>query len=207
MAGVVAIVVAAVIGRSTFDEWQRQRLGDRKIVVAERVQTLAYRLAEAFEQIRSPVSFAGENEAAQTSLLASGIINGDTPLELNSRLAILQITLQRISARNELWRELSEVIPIAMTLFESGVAEQLNVLRELRGQIAGAITGLASIAHDRMRPQREAQATRMDERQQRYEDIIWQGAPGDDAFGNAVSAAVASIETLMRPTLREGRNE
>lgn len=204
IAGVIAVIIAAKIGKESFDQWRRQRIGERKIVIAERIQTLTYRLEEAFEEIRFAISSASENAAAQASLIASGLVNDDTPIELRSRLGIPQITSDRMNARTELWRELAEVLPIARTLFQPAVAEQLTTLRQQRNRIAGAIAGLATIAQQRMRPHREQQSVAMDERQQRYEDVIWQSDPEHDAFADTVKAAVAAIEDLMTPLLREG---
>ena len=61
----VAIAFAAYVGRDTFSDWKRQKQEERRIEIAERVLTLAYRLRYDFHSVRAPLIDESELDEAE----------------------------------------------------------------------------------------------------------------------------------------------
>src|SRR5690242_5700151 len=64
----IAIAFAAYIGRDTFTDWKRQKQEERRIEIAERILTLAYRLRYDFQSVRTPLIDQSEFDDAESVL-------------------------------------------------------------------------------------------------------------------------------------------
>lgn len=69
--GALAVIVAAVIGSRTFDNWKRQKLAERHIEQAERILTATYKVRRGLSHVRSRMMWAHETAAAEEQLKAS----------------------------------------------------------------------------------------------------------------------------------------
>lgn len=68
LGGAVAVLIAASVGKSTFEAWKRQKIEERRTELAETSLILAYKIQDAMSVIRSPVTMGDENDAAEQAL-------------------------------------------------------------------------------------------------------------------------------------------
>lgn len=70
LAQAAAIGFAAYIASDTYKGWRKQKLSERRIEQAERILTAAYKARRALGQVRSPMMWAHEMNAAEELLKA-----------------------------------------------------------------------------------------------------------------------------------------
>ncbi|MEG8030678.1 hypothetical protein QP179_03295 [Sphingomonas aurantiaca] len=202
--GAVVVLIAALIGKDTFDTWKRQKLEERKIVLAESALTLAFKLQPAISSIRSPFSLAGEIERAEASLREQDLINDQTPQARVQPLTTAQTALNRIASYAGLIDSLAELRPSVRAIFGSDVEAKLavfeNSIREVRTAAFGiSRTGRAVYPNEQVADQDYARA-------QRFEAKLWEdsvisddGQEAVDPIKKAVADAVTDLEKLFRP--------
>ncbi len=133
--GAAAVLIAAWVGRSTFEDWKRQKLEERKIAAVEQILTSAFKMKEAFLHIRSPSASSSEREAAFQNMESSGLIDESTPIEQRSRLLSPQTTIDRINTYRARWSE-AELTPLATAVFGQSVADHVMAFRAQGSRVA-----------------------------------------------------------------------
>src|SRR4051794_33497183 len=79
--GAVAVIVAAVVGGSTFKSWRRQEVAGRKLAQAERILEATYKARRALGYIRSPMMWGNELKVAEDALKE----NADWQMQLKAK--------------------------------------------------------------------------------------------------------------------------
>lgn len=202
VAGVIAVVWAARKGASTFQQWRVQKIEERRIHLAEQILALAYKLEEAFEQIRFPSPIGNEGSEALANMEASGLVGENADVELRSRLMPSQLAVDRIRQRQALFDELSDLIATSRAVFGDAITRPLSVLRHERGKIIGAANGLAYMIRHPRRFRTEREEERDLQRQFGFEDTIW-GSDPDGKEAKMITDAVAELDKQLGPLLRD----
>jgi hypothetical protein len=124
----ISIAFAAYIGRDTFTDWKRQKQEERRIEIAERVLTLAYRLRYDFQSVRTPLIDQSEFDEAESVLRDDSGVWWDKQSEaLKQRAVTAQVIMNRLSRHHEDWQRIWELKPPALAFFGTTVEEQLDV--------------------------------------------------------------------------------
>ncbi|ATE64125.1 hypothetical protein [Rhizorhabdus dicambivorans] len=200
--GALAVIYAAKVGADTFSSWKRQKLEERRIAVAEQALALAFRIEEAFEQIRYPSATATEQAAAFENMIGIGLIDDRTPIEIRSRLLPAQVAVDRINATSPLFLELSEVMPLTRAFLHRDVAEHLVELRQHRQRITHAALELLQNARHAQRAQTENQREREEKWRNEREAIVISDEDRLDVFRGAINNCVARLDGQLGPIVR-----
>lgn len=86
--GAAAVIYGAL---EAYDKWKQQKLAERRMVMAEQILALAYKLRDTIKSIRSPASFKGEHDEAEKILAASDTIYDGIDAGQKERLIMAQI--------------------------------------------------------------------------------------------------------------------
>jgi hypothetical protein len=204
VAGAAFVLIAARIGRDTFEGWKRQKIEERRSNLAEQVLTLSYRLQEALSVIRSPLRLHEESKAAEEKLREQGMVTQQTTDRQIQMLLTAQSTLTRISDYAEAFDQLSTVRPLMRAVFGQPLTAHLETIVGARNKVRAAAHSYAATA----RPMRAHPLVNQQEyaEQRLFEDILWEGAEFDDSTGlendrikRDVAAAVIALEAAFRP--------
>ncbi|WP_277982258.1 hypothetical protein [Sphingomonas faeni] len=204
IAGAAFVLIAARIGRNTFEGWKRQRIEERRSNLAEQVLTLAYRLQEALSVIRSPLRLLGESQESEKKLREQDMIKSSTSDRQIQMLLTAQSSLTRISDFADAFDQLANVRPLMRAIFGQPLTAHLETIVTARNKVRGAAHSYAAAA----RPMRaHPMINEVEYAEQRvFEDILWEGAAfdlttgeEDDRIKRDVDAAVAALETAFRP--------
>ncbi|MEM1020092.1 MAG: hypothetical protein AAGJ09_06335 [Pseudomonadota bacterium] len=180
----LGVAIAAWKARGTFEEWREKELflDNRKVAID--ILATFYKSRDAFDQIRSPMSFGYETERAKAMLE-----KGKTPEDAgNSSVRQAQIILNRLSDHNDLWDRLYELMPLAQAQFGDDVKKGLQQILRIRGQIVSA-------AH--RYPDRDNESRR------EITDVIWYtgGEHREDALNQDLDKACSSLEASLKKYL------
>lgn len=126
--GAIAVIIAAKLGSSTFENWRRQKLSERRIEQAERILLATYRARRGLSYVRSPMMWPSELAEAEDQLKS---IEGweHKPKKDKERIKHAQVYYNRIISRREERRALEECQPMARALFGEDLEmsiEELN---------------------------------------------------------------------------------
>lgn len=127
VAGAVAVAVAAKLGSNTFENWRVQKLSERKIEQAERILTATYKARRALGNVRSPMMWAHELNAAETDLEKQDWC-ADKEKEHKQKIVTAQAYYNRLNAALEERKALDECLPLARALFGATVEKAVDTL-------------------------------------------------------------------------------
>lgn len=189
--GVGAVLIAAKWGLASFDNWKRQKLAERQIEQAERILTATYRARRALDQVRSPMMWAAELDAAERHLET---LDGWEWVkeERKQKLKTAQGYFNRLDAVKEERRELDGCLPMARALFDDNLERVLENL----GRQFHTISSYMDVYPDIGEGDREFA---MQVRKAMYHSAA-RGEP--DEITVAVREAVTEIERICLPILR-----
>lgn len=204
--GAVAVLIAASLGKSTFEAWKRQKIEERRTELAETALILAYKIQDAMSFIRSPVSLGDENDAAERILREQGLVTDHTGQERLHFLKIAQVILSRINAKASLYDELAELRPRIRAIFNQETEAYLATLWAETAKVRGAAVSYAHSGRGHYRT--EEQAEQAMERSRSLEAKFWEdseigddGELVEDAIKKAVGEAVGALSATFRPHL------
>lgn len=199
-----AVIYAARKGSDTFNQWRRQKSEERRIVLAEQVLTLAYRVRRAIDTIRSPVLWRAEKEEVIAGLIRDGFVKDDTEIQHREWLATAGAAFARAKSSQPVWDSLVEILPTAKAIFGESIETRLEQLWKERNKVLAAAQRHADL-YRRRDPTDPAEAERMWETQNSIEAVIWAGAGRDgvDAVADAVDNIIAGLETDLLPIIRD----
>jgi hypothetical protein len=125
--GAAAVIVAAIIGGTSFKSWRRQQVAGRKLFQAERILEAAYKARRALKYVRGPMMWAHELNAAEEKLKA------DPKWELQlegrqKRLITAQAFYNRLNRIREERDELDQCLPMARALFGEDLEKAIESL-------------------------------------------------------------------------------
>lgn len=203
LVGAGAVIWAAKVGRSTFNDWKRQKNEGRRIDLAEQLLALAYKLKRAFQGIRSPGMLGWEIAEMERKLTESGMIDAETPNHIKSGLSTAQATLSRADHYKGLFDELLDTMPVAKAIFGEEMEEALNTFWVQRARVVTAAQTYADIIRqDHVRNERRVEELLA--RRDRTEGVFWEGGGPDgvDAVADAINTAITNMETKLLPIIR-----
>lgn len=193
-AGAAAIYFAARKGAGSFDLWLEQRKAERAMEAGEKILTVVYAMKDAFASIRSPGHFAYELEAAETKLRESMKDFSVQPSGKQARLKTAQVILTRANSHSELWKELSDSLPLARAYFGKDLDENLRNIFKARADV---------IVAAQMYPDVDSESSA--ELVERFEAAIWDGwaeaRKKPDPIRQRVDEAIALTEKAILPIL------
>lgn len=188
LAGAAAVAYAAVVGRSTFEDWRRQRQEERRIDAAEQIMTLAYRLKDTIHSVRSPLIQTHELKRAAKDL--QGFDGWDLySEEQRSRARTAQSILRRLKRYRKEWREVWSLKPLALAYFGPDVDRALHRFWAIHLEVAVAAQSFRDdfdVDGDELKAVRKLM-------------IRW-GKP--DPIAEKVDAAIEDLEESLIPVLR-----
>jgi hypothetical protein len=188
-ANAAVIAFAAYKGAQTFQSWLKQRQTERRIAVAERILTFAYRAKDTFRSMRSPAIFGGEVTRAKEMLKDEDEYQ-NKPEGERKLMETAQVMLSRVGKESALWHELFECLPLARAFFGDEVEGGLRSIWAQHSKIWASIHTYTDADRDFRR---------------NCEADFWAYAgdlrPQGDVVGKAVDAAVADIERVLLPVI------
>jgi hypothetical protein len=189
----VAIAFAAYIGRNTFSDWKRQKQEERRIEIAERTLTLAYRLRYDFHSVRSPLIDQVELDEAENVLRQdSGDWWDQQSEELKRRARTAQAIMNRLRRHHDDWQKIWELKPLALAFFGPAAEQHLDVFwQQYRSLLVDAesyadLTGLGDQSSNLVR------------------ETLFQQCE-ESRITQIVDAAVAALESELLPIVYSGR--
>jgi hypothetical protein len=190
LAGVIAVVAAAFVGRTTFDAWLNQKRIERKLVVGEEILSLAYEARDKFRSMRNPAYFGGELDEARERLRAQRPDFGALPEGVRSRMATAQAGLTRIHSNAPLWENYFKQLPAARIHFGEELQVKLRTIWQVRAELSTAFTMYGSERHER----------RQDDFNDGIEAKIWgiENDPIDTSLLNLIRDVEAKVLPLFR---------
>lgn len=203
LAAAGAVIFAAKVGRSTFNDWKRQKNEGRRIDLAEQLLALAYKLKRAFAGIRSPGMLGWEIGEMEKKLTESGMIDAQTPHHIKSGLSTAQATLSRADHPKALFDELLDTMPVAKAIFGEDMEDALNTFFVQRAKIITAAQRYADLIR-RDEPRDERKLDALMERREKTETIFWEGgnAEGVDEVADVIAGAIRTMEARLLPIIR-----
>lgn len=128
MGGAVAVLVAAIIGSTTFKSWKRQQLAERRAEQAERILTATYKVRRGLSHVRSSVMWNHETDAAEAELKERGEWDKVFPESLRKKLATAQAYYRRLNRTRDDQQALTDCQPMSRALFGEDLEKALEKL-------------------------------------------------------------------------------
>lgn len=126
--GAAAIIIAAVIGGSTFKSWRRQEVAGRKLAQAERILEATYKARRALSYVRSWMMLGTELKLAEEALKE----NKDWQMQLEpkqKRIVTTQAYFNRLNKTRDGQEALDACLPMARALFGEELEKAIESLR------------------------------------------------------------------------------
>ena len=189
----IAIAFAAYIGRNTFSDWKRQKQEERRLEIAERTLTLAYRLRYDFHSVRSPLMDQYELDEAESVLRQDSGDWWDQQSEaLKQRARTAQAIMNRLSRHRDDWQKIWELKPLALAFFGSAAEQHLDIFwQQYRSLLddAESYADLAGLDNDSSKVARETLFRQCEE----------------SRITQTIDAAVLALESELLPIVYSGR--
>jgi len=193
LAGVGAVIWAAHKGASTFDNWRKQKIAERKQEQAERILIATYKYRRALESVRVYITLPHERHAAEYQLKEE---DGWSQLaeSLQKRLVTAQVFYNRINHIKDEVAELDQCLPMARALF----GEELeHALLELYKQFRIVWVHVNSYADDQDGTDEEFTA--------KINRVMYDVTPPKGEVNEVTQATETSVDAIERiclPVLR-----
>ena len=126
--GAAAVIVAAVIGGSTFKSWRRQEVAGRKLAQAERILEATYKARRALSYVRGRMIWAHELTAAEDTL-KEGEQWERTFEPKQKRMVTTQAYFNRLNKTHDEQTALDACLPMARALFGEELEKAIETLR------------------------------------------------------------------------------
>lgn len=124
--GAGAVIIAALVGGTTFRAWRRQQLVQKHMTLAEQIMTLVFNAKEAIEGVRSPMKLQYELEEARKTLESSEPAFTTLPEKRRSRMISAQVSWDRINSYNDIWKGLRDARAPAYAFFGKDITDQID---------------------------------------------------------------------------------
>jgi hypothetical protein len=134
IAGALAIVMAAWLGRSAVTDYRHQKIVDRELQHAERALAVAYRIRLAVSSIRSPMSTAVELSTSKEELEKTDWFV-ELPEGGQNRTVQANVFYQRIRFFAPAFDEAVEVLPLVKAYFGDEAEKAMTELIHARHSV------------------------------------------------------------------------
>ena len=186
--GAMTVLIAALMGRSTFKDWKVQKIEERRMNVAESVLTLGYRLTDALIEARSRITPEQERDAAAAQIDEASSPGGIRTGTERENCITAQVIINRLAHFRSDWDEIWTLKPLVLAYFGAEVQETIGVFWTLRATLVMLAQQLGDEAgNDR---DRAVQIRR---------ELF---ASDDDSIGMAMDEALKQLEANLLPKLR-----
>ena len=181
--GAFAVAFAAFKGADTFQKWKQQKAAERRMSVAEDILTWAYQFEQVLPSIRSPATFGYESDQSEEKLKLD--IPGFEQRDNRHLLQQSQVILTRVSAHQEKWDRLFELMPLAKAYFGQATFGDLQELwRVIASVRSAALTYQGGPEHLR-----------------KMEGRFWEGAAEPDELKDQADVAVKRLTDRLLPEI------
>lgn len=197
LAGALAVLIAALIGGSTFRSWRRQQIMQRQIPLAERILIAAFEARERLREVRSPLISGNEQDIARNSILNNGLDISKFDEKRKSNIVFAQVYHERLNRHSDFWVELQSCKASAYAYFGIETVDDINKI-------------LVSISSVRIAADSKAEDDESDADFSKSirRTLSFSRASGDvDELGKEVDEAVNSIENRLKPVLAVSASE
>jgi hypothetical protein len=193
LAGAFAVFYAAWLASDTFESWRRQKLSERRIEQAERILTATYKARRGLSNVRSPMIWAHELDAAEEKLKELNKWPAGTADQTRSKTA--QSYYNRLNEEFRHRQELEECQPMARALCGQELEQALATLNHQFHTIG------VNIRAKHREPEGNIERANSD----RVQAILSEGYPhGEDPneMDERIAVVVKKIEDECVPVLR-----
>lgn len=191
--GAIAVIVGAIIGSRTFNNWKRQKLAERHIEQAERILIATYKVRRGLSYVRSPMMWGHETAAAEEQLKANGEWEKVFAKHEQESLANAQAYYNRLARVRDDQKALEECQPMARAFF----GEELEkAIEKLNHQFWTVQVYVDANHRDKTRADTKLRRT--------IETSIWEGYPSfeENEVDQIIASQVNLIEEICLPVLR-----
>lgn len=126
--GAGAVIIAAIIGGTSFKSWRRQEVAGRKLAQAERILEATYKARRALDYVRSPMMWGNELKVAEDALKD----NEDWHMQVEAkqkRIITTQAFFNRLNNTRDEQQALDQCLPMARALFGEELEKAIESLR------------------------------------------------------------------------------
>ena len=190
--GAVAVLIAAIVGRSAFADYRKQKLLERQIEHTDKALVCAYKLNMALSSIRSPMSTESESSESEADLTAR---NQFENVDADRRRLAIQANIFYIRARRhaEDFDDAVKALPFVKAYLGQKAFDALSELIGCRNSVLVYANAYADDRHVDS------------ELSQKITEHIWEGY-GDvhqgDPIKRRIDTAIADLEEIALPILR-----
>lgn len=127
LVGAAAVIVAAVIGGTTFKSWRKQQVAGRKLFQAERILEASYKARRALKFVRGPMMWGHELSAAEDALKDDEHWQMQVEAK-QKRMVTAQAYFNRLNRTREEREALDQCLPMARALFDEELEKAIDSL-------------------------------------------------------------------------------
>ena len=191
VAGSVAIVVAAVLGRSAVKDFRHQKVIEKQVDQAEQALAVAYKLKDAISAIRSPMTMGHESADAREELGDKEWFNLLGEGE-QGKYVQANVFYQRTRSQKDTFDAAFEILPYAKAYFGKDIEGAFRTILK-----CGRSVRVYADAYARDNG-RDREFTK------KIESIIWEGAglDGADETTTEIDNAIEKIEATLLPKIQ-----
>ena len=190
-AGSIAIVVAAILGRSAVKDFRHQKVIEKQVEQAERALAVAYKLKDAISAIRSPMTMGHESANAREELNKNDWFNALNATE-QEKYVQANVFYQRTRMHNGTFDAAFEILPYVKAYFGKNIEDAFReILKNGRSVRIYADAYAWDNGLDRKFTEK-------------IESIIWEGAnvDGVDPISKEIEVAIEKIEAILLPKIQ-----
>ena len=193
LTGAGAVLIAAGIGANTFKRWKQQKVAERRAHQAERIMTATYKARRRLSQVRGPMMWAHETDAAQKQLEESGQLKEYVSEQDKRNIAYLQAYYNRLTVSKPEQDDLESCQPMARALFSEKLEKAIETLNAQFWSV--------KVHADAYCQDRGGADTAF---KRKIESTIWEGFPSkeENEVDQIVNKTVKQIEAVCLPALR-----
>ena len=191
VAGSLAIVFAAYLGRRAVDDFRHQKVTEKQIDHAEAALALAYQLKDAISQIRSPATYGHESEKSLEELVGKEWFD-NLPTVKKDRFVQANVFYIRTRHHQDIFERVFTILPLVQAYFGPDIDTAFrSILKSDRSVMVYADAYARDSGDDPTFTQK-------------IEGIIWEGGvdPEDDATTIEINKCLALIEGKLLPVIR-----
>jgi hypothetical protein len=193
----IAIVIAAIVGSNTYNNWRRQKIAERTIEHAEAILTAAYRVKRELSFVRSPMMWVHELIAAEEKIKEKGEWNGIALKEREGYKTLYGYYI-RIENAKEARQKLESCYPYARALFGQDLDRSIQDLNHYFHKIS--VYARAQLKDNGVNPNFTSE----------IEMHLYEGWTLDDKENPVdidITRLVSEIENICIPVLRMDKSE
>lgn len=199
-ADALAVLGAALIARSSFNSWRKQRLAEKRMEQAERILNAAHGARLALKMIRMPSRTHPEIKEANSVLNELNYeirqFERDYGQENSDTETFAQVHLNRLNSQSSRVQALQDCLPLAHAIFGEGVKDAVSTICDQFKKIENTAPRIALHPHVS-----EGEWLREGDGLNEAWKVL-QAQDGADEIDKTVDDQIAIIEDACIPVLR-----